>query len=75
MTSLTVTLDFFTTLLLGHGHGIVPHGELVFVVSLLPVVPIFICNLAHPSILLMFGIVLCKCSGNVLIGYVIFKIK
>ena len=23
----------------------------------------------------MFGIVLCKCSGNVLIGYVIFKLK
>ena len=35
--------DFFTTLLLGHGHGIVPHGELVFVVSLLPVMPLFVC--------------------------------
>ena len=33
--------------------------------------PLFVCILAHPSILLMFGIVLCKCSGNVLIGYVI----
>ena len=59
----------------GHGHGIGPFGAFVFVVSTFPVMPLFVCILAHPSILLMFGIVLCKCSGNVLIGYVIFKIK
>ena len=28
-------------------------------------------SIAHPTILLMSGIVLCKCSSNVLIGYVI----
>ena len=50
-------------------------GAFVFVVSTFPVMPLFVCILAHPSILLMFGIVLCKCSGNVLSGYVIFKIK
>ena len=37
--------------------------------------PLMFVSVAHPAILLMSGIVLCKCSGNVLIGYVIFKIK
>ena len=48
LTSLTVTLDL--TILQhsswdmgSHGHGIVPHGELVLVVSLLPVMPLIVC--------------------------------
>ena len=67
--------DCFPTLLLGHGYGIVPkvgccwwcHYYLFYLYCLY--------FIAHPTILLMFGIVLCKCSGNVLIGYVIFKLK
>ena len=72
---MTLDLTVLTTLLQGHGHGIGPFGAFVFVVSTFPVMPLFVCILAHPSILLMFGIVLCKCSGNLLIGYVIFEIK
>ena len=50
-------------------------GWLLLLVSLLPVLPLLFVFIAHPTILIMFGIVLCKCSGNVLIGYVIFKLK
>ena len=70
-----MTCPFFATLLLGHGFGIFSQGELVLLVSLLPVLPILFVFIAHPTILIMFGIVLCKCSGNILIGYVIFKLK
>ena len=67
--------DCFPTLLLGHGYGIVPKVGLLLMVSLLPVLPLLFVFIAHPAILIMFGIVLCKCSGNVLIGYVIFNLK
>ena len=72
---MTLDLAFLTTLLLGRGYGIITHGELVLFVSPLPVMHILFILIAHPAILLMSGFVLCKCSGNVLIGYVIFKIK
>ena len=43
--------------------------------SPLPVMHILFILIAHPAILLLSGFVLCKCSGNVLIGYVIFEIE
>ena len=70
-----MTCQFFATLLLGLGFNIYSLGRFVFLVSLLPVFPLLFVCIAHPTILIMFGIVLCKCSGNVLIGYVIFKLK
>ena len=67
--------DCCPTLLLGHGYGIVPLVGCCCWCHYYLFLPLLFVFIAHPTILIMFGIVLCKCSGNVLIGYVIFKLK
>ena len=53
-----------------------PNGEFALSVSLMfPLLLLLVYNHAHPATISMIEIVLFKCSGNRIIGYIILKLK